>query len=163
MRTLALSLAGSIAVLFAGLMLFQRRLYAAALCFLAVLLQISAIFYLLGAQLLAFLQIVVYAGAIMVLIVVAIMATPPQAKTLWAELDVPRPLVPLGLLLLLLEVAMIGLGTVPPSAGAAFAPWPTLQSDFGRELFGRLGTLTELVGVLMLLAALAVVETSKTE
>lgn len=148
--------AGAIAVIFAGLMLFQRSLYACALCLLFVLMQTSLLFLLAGAPLLAFLQIMIYAGAVMVLVVVTIMAAPgPAAGGGWSRLAIPRPLAVAGLLLPIAELAVVsargGLGQAG-ALGSAMAA----QTRIGPILFGPYAVATEAVGILMLLSGLAV-------
>src|SRR5438105_2730737 len=119
MRSFALLLAGAVAAAFAVLMLVQRTLYAGALCLLVVLLQLAAMFYLLGAPLLAFLQVMIYAGAIMVMIVVAVMALPPRLRELWSESSVSKPAAWVALAAVLAELLAVSL----PEGGEA-APWP---------------------------------------
>lgn len=151
MNAWALDAVGAAAVLFAGLMLAQRSLYTAAVCLLAVLLQTAALFYLSGAPLLAFLQIMIYAGGVMVLIVVTIMASPEKMPKLtppgWAgkPLAVAALCVPAVLLGLLLSRAAAPATT----AGSARA--------LGPILFGPYAVATEAVTLLMFLAALALV------
>ena len=72
-------------------MVAQRSLYTAAICLLVVLFQAAALFFLAGAPLLAFLQIMIYAGGVMVLIVVMVMAAPGREGSFWSRLQVPRP------------------------------------------------------------------------
>jgi NADH:ubiquinone oxidoreductase subunit 6 (subunit J) len=153
MNALSTTLAGGIALVFTALMMFQRSLYASALCLLAVLLQTAVLFYLSGSPLLAFLQVMIYAGAVMVLVVVAIMATPSALDKLWSRLSVPWPAAILGLALLLAELAALLLGR---SGAAAQAPAPPVQA-LGSILFGPYAVATEAVTVLMLLSALAIV------
>ena len=152
-----LAVAGALAVFFAVLMVFQSTLYGSALCFMGVLVQIAAVFYVLEARLLAFLQILVYAGAIMVLVVTAIMASPPKLGGLWAVPGLPRPLVLLVLGAAAAELAAFAVLGLVPAVGA-MPPWPGLQADFSSVLFGPYALLTETVGLMILLAALAVVE-----
>lgn len=152
MNAFSAILAGGIALVFAALMTVQRSLYASALCLLAVLLQTAVLFYLSGSPLLAFLQVMIYAGAVMVLVVVAIMATPSALDKLWSRLSVPWPAAILGLVLLLAELAAL-LGR---SGAAAQVPAQPVQA-LGSILFGPYAVATEAVTVLMLLSALAVV------
>lgn len=148
--------AGTAAAFFAWLMLFQRSLYACALCLLFVLMQTSVLFLLAGAPLLAFLQIMIYAGAVMVLVVVTIMAAPsPPTGGGWSRLSIPRPLAVAGLLLPLAELAAIAARGGLPQAGAGGAGLGA-QSRIGSVLFGPYALATEAVGLLMLLSGLAV-------
>jgi NADH-quinone oxidoreductase subunit J len=96
----AVILAGAVAAAFAGIMLFSRSLYVSAVCLLVVLLQTGLIFLLRGAALLGFLQVMVYAGAVMVLVVITIMATggePSADFSRFADFSFPRWLAFVGL------------------------------------------------------------------
>jgi len=148
-------LAGAIAVIFAVLMILQRSLYAAALCLLVVLLQASVIFYFSGSPLLAFLQIMIYAGAVMVLVVVTIMAAPSPSDKLWNDLSIPKPLAIAGLLLPLIEAGIIA------SRGGFSSQTPELvsqaQEGMGKVLFGPYAIATEAAALLLFLSALAMI------
>lgn len=146
---------GALAVLFAALMLAQRSLYTSAICLLVVLFQAAALFYLSGAPLLAFLQIMIYAGAVMVLIVVMVMAAPGPEGSFWSRLQLPRWAGWLGLLIPLAEVAL-ALSRGEQAAGAPGAL--ALQEAVGPFLFGPYAAATEGVTLLMFLAALALIE-----
>ena len=154
MRTTALLLAAVAAAVFSVLMLVQSTLYAGALCLLVVLLQLAAMFYLLGAPLLGFLQVMIYAGAIMVMMVVAVMALPPRLRQRFVDSGLPRPALWLALALVLGELLTIAL-----PGGAEPAPWPNLIPDVGAALFGPYALYTESLGILVLVSALAVVST----
>ncbi len=152
----AVPLAGALAVIFTALMVFQRSLYKGAVCLLVVLLQAAVIFYFSGAPLLAFLQVMIYAGAVMVLIVVAVMAAPfSPAEPSWNRLSLPWPLAAAGLLLPVVEAVWLSYkngAAAAPSAAVA----PGAQA-IGAILFGPYAAATEAVTLLMLLSALAVV------
>lgn len=59
--------------------LLQKKAMNAALCLVACLTSVGAIYLLLGAQFMGLLQLIVYAGAIMVLFVVVIMLLDPYS------------------------------------------------------------------------------------
>jgi len=149
-----LAVSGVVAGLLAVLMFLQKSLYSSAICLMGVLLQVAAIYLLLGAQILAFLQVLVYAGAIMVLIVIAIMAAPPRLGSLWAENHLPSWL--LGLIFgLAATEACLALA----SRRGGSVPWSVvtraLEMDMAGLLFGRYALMTESAGLLILLSALA--------
>ena len=154
-------LSGAAAVVFAVLMVVQRSLYASAVCLLAVLLQTAVLFFFFGAPLLAFLQVMIYAGAVMVLVVVTIMAAPgPLAKgERWGALSIPWPLAAAGLLLPVLELLILVLraGLAPGPAGAVGGA-ALAQSGIGQALFEPYAVATEAVGLLLFLSALAVLK-----
>ena len=165
MTLLAVVLAGAVAVAFAVVMLLNRSLYVSAVCLLVVLLQTGLIFLLRGAALLGFLQVMVYAGAVMVLVVITIMATggePGAGFTRFADFSFPRWLAFLGLAAAATEIGMIlYLGG---ASGAAVAPaGPELAAGFARALFSSYAPATEAATLLMFLAALAVLPDKEAE
>jgi NADH-quinone oxidoreductase subunit J len=155
MTALALTISGAAAVIFAGLMLFQRSLYVAAICLLAVILQTAAIFFLSGAPLLAFLQIMIYAGAVMVLVVVTIMAAPASADRLFAAGWGGRSAAAAVAALLGAQLACVGLAAKTVAAAPREAA--VLQERLGPVLFGPYAVATEAVTLLMFVSALALV------
>lgn len=154
----AVILAGAVAAAFAGVMLFNRSLYVSAVCLLVVLLQTGLIFLLRGAALLGFLQVMVYAGAVMVLVVITIMATggePGADFARFADFSFPRWLAVLGLAAAAVEIGVtlyVGGASAAPVAPAA----PELAAGFSSALFNSYALATEAVSLLMFLAALAV-------
>jgi NADH-quinone oxidoreductase subunit J len=154
MTSLALTISGAAAVIFAGLMLFQRSLYAAAICLLAVILQTAAAFFLSGAPLLAFLQIMIYAGAVMVLVVVTIMAAPAPAERRFAPGWGGGPAAAAVAALLGAQLACVAISAKAPAGGRGPAG---LQEKLGPVLFGPYAVATEAVTLLMFVSALALV------
>jgi NADH-quinone oxidoreductase subunit J len=158
MALAAVSLAAAVAVAFAVVMVFNRSLYVSAVCLLVVLLQTALIFVLRGAPLLGLLQVMIYAGAVMVLVVITIMATggePDKGFERFADFTLPRRLAALGLALGALELLAVLLsggfsGAYVPPADAALGP------AFSAVLFKSYAPATEAVTLLMFLAALAV-------
>lgn len=149
--------AGAAAVLFALLMLTRRSLYSAALCLLAAAFQLAAMFFLAGAPLLAFLQVVIYAGAVMVLVVVTIVAAPRPSGERWQRLGIPRPLAWAAVLFLLAEVGLVVVRG-PEGLGEAAAGALSVQERVGPFLFGPYALATEAVTLLMLVSGLALIE-----
>ena len=79
--TLVFWLAAVIAVTAAALMVFQlRNMVRAALALTLVLACVAAVYGVLGADFLAVVQLVVYVGAIMILMIFAIFMTPRQVE-----------------------------------------------------------------------------------
>jgi NADH-quinone oxidoreductase subunit J len=150
----AVVLAGAVAAAFSAAMLLSRSLYVGAVCLLVVLLQTGLIFVLRGAPLLGLLQVMIYAGAVMVLVVITIMASGGAPADLrFAELSPPRWLAALALAAFAAELALT-------CAGAAPAALPLARADlapaFGAQLFRSYALATESATLLMFLAALAV-------
>lgn len=156
MAHFAMLVAGVTACVFAALMVLQDSLYVSAVCLLAVLFQSAVFFFFAGAPMLAFLQIMIYAGAVMVLVVIMIMAAPgPQTRS-EPPLSLPKPFAAAVIMLPLLETAfLLWRGDLlPGSVGGALA----VQSQLGPVLFGPYAVATEAVTLLMLLAGLAIVD-----
>ncbi len=155
MSLAVLALAGCVAAFFAALMVFQRSLYAAAICLLIVLLQVSVFFFFSGAPLLAFLQVMIYAGAVMVLVVITIMAAPSQVSDPWSRTAVPRWLAVAAVAVPVAEAVAMAW-----SSGAASLPAAgiSLQPSIASVLFGPYAAATEAVTLLLLLAGLAMAD-----
>jgi NADH-quinone oxidoreductase subunit J len=152
MMVWAALVAGIVAAFFAGVMLLHRSLYVSAVSLLVVLLQTAVLFLLCGSPLLGLLQVMIYAGAVMVLVVVTIMAAGSEGER-FADFSFPRPLAWLGLIAAVAEIALIlSHGTAP----AAVAVDPALQIQLGAVLFKPYALATEAVTLLMFLAALAI-------
>ncbi|MDD5657323.1 MAG: NADH-quinone oxidoreductase subunit J, partial [Elusimicrobia bacterium] len=157
MREVMMGLAGAAAVGFAVLMFFQRSLYAAAICFLAVLLQAAVLFYACGARLLAALVVLVYAGAVAVLIVVSIQSSggafaAGKTQARFSSLGVPRPLAWAGFAAAWAEAAALLM------RGAALGPGPVFgrgDLSLGPALFGPYAVAVEAAGFLILAVSLA--------
>lgn len=152
MTVWAALVAGIVAVIFAAVMLMHRSLYVSAISLLVVLLQTAVLFLLCGSLLLGLLQLMIYAGAVMVLVVVTIMAAGDEGER-FSDFSFPRPLAWLGLIAAVAETAFIlSHGTAP----AAVAVDPALQNQLGAVLFKPYALATEAVTLLMFLAALAI-------
>ena len=130
----------------------HRSLYVSAVSLLVVLLQTAVLFILCGSPLLGLLQVMIYAGAVMVLVVVTIMASGSEGGR-FAEFAFPRPLAFLALACGAAQAAfMLSRGSSP----AAAAVDPALQARLGAVLFKPYALATEAVTLLMFLAALAI-------
>ena len=152
MIVLAALVAGAVSFFFAGVMLLHRSLYVSAVSLLVVLLQTAVLFLLCGSPLLGLLQVMIYAGAVMVLVVVTIMAAGAEGDR-FADFSFPKPLAWLGLIAAVAETALI---LSSGSAPAAVAVDPALQVQLGAVLFKPYALATEAVTLLMFLAALAI-------
>src|SRR5579859_7196504 len=149
------AVAAALAAGFAFSMLFQRTMYSAAICLLGVLLQIAVLYWLAGAQLLALIQTLVYAGAIMVLIVVASMAAPPRVQNLWAPGTVSPWLAAAALAVPAFEAGYFCLRASGTSTMWSQAAPPSLERGMAQLLFGPYALMTETVGVVILVSVLA--------
>jgi len=146
----AIYILGALAALATLLMFFQRKPVKAAMLMLAVLLCTAGIYLALSAQLLAAFQVILYAGAIMSLFVVALTVT-PQA---WRDRPAPgrREMVPgfAAAAIILAELLKVSAGLKLMSAGSGFTETGTL--GIARELFGRFLFQFELLGLVILAA-----------
>ncbi len=97
---------GGIAVIFAVMMILKRNPVHSALCLVVVFVSLALLYVLLGAEFLAAVQVIVYAGAIMVLFLFVIMLLNLETEVLSQGLSRVAfkacGLVGTGLLLLLL-------------------------------------------------------------
>ncbi|MBI4678996.1 MAG: NADH-quinone oxidoreductase subunit J [Elusimicrobia bacterium] len=157
MREIFFYLAAAGAVFFSALMVFQRGLYSAAVCLLAALLQTAVLLYLAGSPLVGLLQVIICAGGVMVLVVVAIMSSSEPKAEPWARFGVPGLLAPGVVVLVLIELLLAVSGSSAP-AGTAGAG---LDARLGAVLFGPYAVATEAVAMLLFLAALAILMDEK--
>ncbi len=111
----------------------------------------ALLFYLLGAPLLAALEVIIYAGAIMVLFIFIIMTTVSAGENVPGRLEARRWVFPLILAVLSLGAMGVLLFGIPVSATklglAAVSP-----ADFGRFLFSRYWLPVEIVSFLLFVA-----------
>lgn len=153
-------LAGATAVVFAVLMILSRSLYASAMCLMVVLVQASVLFYFSGSPMMGFLQIMIYAGAVMVLVVVTIMAAPAKVERRWGGISLPQPLAIGGLLLPVVEVLLM-MNRADPAGTMVRTHASGAQDALGAVLFGPYAIATEAVGLLLFVSALAMVDGQK--
>jgi NADH-quinone oxidoreductase subunit J len=122
-----------------------------ALLYLIVsLLSLALIFFLLGAPFAAALEVIVYAGAIMVLFVFVVMMLNPESQTIRSRKQLLRPwiwfgpAVPAAILLgELIYVLTAGSGTSPVNAGVG-------PHALSRTLFGPYVLGVELASILLM-------------
>ncbi|MEI8233068.1 MAG: NADH-quinone oxidoreductase subunit J [Verrucomicrobiota bacterium] len=150
---------------FGAATLLNRNPVASALCLVVSLLGLSALFFGLEAYFIAVIQILVYAGAVMVLFLFIIMLLDMKAEE-------RRPI---SLPVLLGGAAVVGLfvtqiGLVLRSFPAGNAPFPPLAAgplqdahNIGMTLFSAYNLPFQVIGVLILVASIGVVVLSKRE
>jgi NADH-quinone oxidoreductase subunit J len=108
---------------------FHRNPVHCALLLVGVLLSLSGLFVLLHAQFIAALQVIVYAGAIMVLFLFVVMLLNVKGET---PLLTPGAAKGFGLLFaLLVFVELLWTVLTPGSENGAFPPEGTLPPEFG--------------------------------
>ena len=133
----------------AVLVVTLRNLFRASLCLGAVLVGVAGLFILLEAEFLAFVQILVYVGAILTLVVFAIMLTAklqgnPSAPANRQQL--PAALLAGALFVLLVSVVRLLEWPVAPSRDAVSLP------QLGRELITTLVLPFEVISLVFVAA-----------
>jgi NADH-quinone oxidoreductase subunit J len=146
-------------------MVMQRNPLMSAICLIANFFCLAALYLLLHAQLLAVLEIVVYAGAIMVLVIFVIMLLNLGAESNLAERLNIKTMVGValvaGLLLELLYVLLgSGAGEVPAVASRLTTGVGTVES-MGAALFGPFLLPFEITSLLLLAAVIGAVILAK--
>ncbi|MBI3331047.1 MAG: NADH-quinone oxidoreductase subunit J [Candidatus Omnitrophica bacterium] len=149
MMTLALLLLSVMVLAGAVWVVTLRNLFRAALSLGVVLLGVAGLFLLLEAEFLAFVQILIYVGAILTLVVFAIMLTarlqgPPAAPA--GRQPLPAALAALALFAVLAGATQPLLWPEAPAAGAV--PLATL----GQQLVTRLVLPFEVISLVFVAA-----------
>jgi NADH-quinone oxidoreductase subunit J len=152
----------AVTVLAALNMVMQRTPVYSALSLIVVLCSLAGVYLLLGAEFLAVLQVIVYAGAIMVLFVFVIMLlnagheSPSHRSQITKWLGAPL------IAAFLWEMLMVIWDQFPPTAGAAPAQLDGSPAAIGNLLFRKYALPFEVTSILILVAVLgAVVLASK--
>jgi len=156
--------------IFAALMLgfgaaavLNRNPVASALSLVVSFLGLSALFFSLNAEFIAVIQILVYAGAVMVLFLFIIMLLDLKAEQ---RRQVSLPVVLGGAAVAVLFVSQLVLVIRSYTLGAK--PFPDVQItndalNIGNKLFGFYNLPFQVIGVLILVASIGVVVLSKRE
>jgi NADH-quinone oxidoreductase subunit J len=136
----------------------NRDAVNAALCLLLSLVGLAGLFVLLDAALLAFVLLLVYAGAVVALFLFIIMLldTSPAARKPFGKFSLAAAV--LGGALLLVGAHMVGINA--PEAAAAPTAVPTLK-NYAELLFTTYLLPVQVVGFLLLIAMLGVIVLSK--
>ena len=140
-----------------GLAITRRQPVHAVLYLIVAFLGTAALFFLLGAPLLAAFVVIVYAGAIMVLFLFVIMMfqRSPRELRLLSEWG---PATLLGVVFLAVAAAMV---FKDPGSGIVLQGAVAQPHDFGRFLFDRYWLAVEIVSILLLVALVAIIQLSK--
>ena len=148
----------AIIILMATVLAITRRQPIHAVLYLIVaFLATAALFFLLGAPLLAAFMVIVYAGAIMVLILFVIMMfqrSPLELRLLpeWG------PATLLGVVFLAVAVAMV---FKDPGSRTVLQGSVAQPKDFGHFLFDRYWLAIEIVSILLLVVLIAIIQLGK--
>ena len=166
METLLFWLVAAIALIASVSMIVQRNPVYSALFLIVTLLSIAGLFLLLNAQFLAVIQIIVYAGAIMVLFLFVIMLLDiRRMEDTISRVKLQRSLgLLLGVVFFLETVLVLRSGMMRDIAVTAATP---LVPDFGtaaglgRALFSQYVFPLQLAAVLLFVALIGAVVLSK--
>jgi len=151
------------------LLVASRNAVTSAMGMILALVGIAAEFFLLDAYFLGVLQILVYAGAVMVLFLFIIMlldTDKPADRYPWAKAAGGLALFLLlaaGVLALFLHSGALdrAAGATPPELAASPGDYATSAKAFGRLLYTKYMLPLQLAGLLLLLALVGVVNLSK--
>jgi NADH-quinone oxidoreductase subunit J len=140
-----------------GLAVTRRQPVHAVLYLIVAFLGTAALFFLLGAPLLAAFMVIIYAGAIMIVILFIIMLVQGSPREV-GPLSDWGPALLLGVVFLAVAVATIfkDPGSRIVLQGAVAQP-----RDFGRFLFDRYWLAVEIVSILLLVALVAILHLGK--
>ena len=153
----------AVTVLAALNMVLQRTPVYSALSLIVVLCSLAVVYLLLGAEFMAVIQVIVYAGAIMVLFVFVIMLLnaghekPSHRSRLAKWLGAPL----IGAFLV--EMLMVIWDQFPPTSAASPAPLDGSPVAIGHLLFRNYVLPFEVTSVLILVAVLGAVVLAKKE
>ncbi len=138
-----------------GLAVSRRNPVHAVVYLILSFLGSALLFYLFGAPFLAALEVIIYAGAIMVLFLFVLMMLSAETRQ-ENRLSFRRwiPAISLGLIYLLLAVLLVwkDAGIQAPLKGAMAAP-----KALGRFVFERYGLAVEILSLLLLIGLMAAI------
>ena len=151
--TVAFYVAAAVALVATGMVITRSNPVHALLYLIVSLLAVAVVFFILGAPFVAALEVIVYAGAIMVLFlfVVMMLNLGPAAVAQERAWLAPRVWIGPGLLSLVLAVllgAILFEGSRRPTGFAAVEP-----KEVGAALFGPYVVAVQLAALLLLAAA----------
>lgn len=152
MTTLLFYILAAITLLSTILCLTRKNPVHAVLYLVQALFALALLYFLLGAPLLAAWQIILYAGAIMVLFLFIIMLIEPPVAESRLPFRISRWL-PSAILSGLLLACGGALIVMDPAATAAIVPYWLTPRDFGRTLFENYGLAVEIISLILLFAA----------
>jgi NADH-quinone oxidoreductase subunit J len=166
MERLLFWLLAVVALIAAGSMIIQRNPVHSALFLIITLLSLAGLFLLLSAYFLAVIQIIVYAGAIMVLFLFVIMLLDiRRVEVAPSRVKLQKSLgILLGVIFLLETLLVLRSGVITDGAAAAAMPLP---EDFGtavalgRVLFTSYFFPLQLAAVLLFVALIGAIVLSK--
>ena len=153
-----------LAVVGAAVLILAREPIHSALALILVMMSLAVLYLLLGAPFIAAVQIIVYAGAIMVLFVFVIMLLNAGVEA--TTFQVSRFAKYLGVILaaaFLLLVSFIIQAELPKSEGVLFGSFQGTTLDVGRKLFTSYLLPFEVTSVLILIAIVGAIVLARKE
>jgi NADH-quinone oxidoreductase subunit J len=158
-------------IIFAGLAVFcginlvvQRHPIASALSLIGVMGSLAVLYLQLGGEFIAAAQVIVYAGAIMVLFVFVIMLLNAGAEAV--SFQVSRLVRYFGAILLAAFLGLISLviqAALPKTEGVLFGSFEGTTLDVGRKLFTSYLLPFEVTSVLILIAIVGAIVLARKE
>ncbi len=139
------------------MVLFSRQIVRMALWLLGTLIAVAALYFLIEAELIAAVQLIVYAGGTLILIIFGIMLTTTDP---FARMDVSKGELATGIALGFVTLGLLGLTvanwtgpTGTTNAVLAVEDYPV--STFGKVLLSKYLIAFETAGVLLLIVMIA--------
>jgi NADH-quinone oxidoreductase subunit J len=158
-------------LIFAGIAVFcgislvvQTHPIASALSLIGVMGSLAVLYLLLGGEFIAMAQIIVYAGAIMVLFVFVIMLLNSGAET--PTFQTSSFVKYLGIILLVAFLGLISFiiqAALPKTEGVVFGGFQGTAADVGRKLFTSYLLPFEVTSVLILIALIGAIVLARKE
>ncbi|MCL5735010.1 MAG: NADH-quinone oxidoreductase subunit J [Actinobacteria bacterium] len=151
-------IAGGVAVAATGMVITRKNAMHALLYLVVSFLALAVVFYVLGAPLIAALEVIIYAGAIMVLFLFALMLLGLSTRHERQERAWMRPqgwVLPGLLTAVLLAELIYVMASGGPGAAPGAAPGPLEVKDVGMSLFGPYLLGVELASILLLAGLVA--------
>lgn len=142
----------------------QTHPIASALSLIGVMGSLAVLYLQLGGEFIAAAQVIVYAGAIMVLFIFVIMLLNAGAEP--ATFQVSRFVKYFGPILLVLFLGLISFiiqGALPKSEGVVFGAFQGTALDIGRKLFTAYLLPFEVTSVLILIALVGAIVLARKE
>ncbi len=155
--------------------IFNREVFNAAVSLVFAFILLSGIYLLLGSEFLAVIQLIIYAGAIAILILFAIMHTPAKIESLGQAkiFDYKPHYLPAFLLGIVVFSTLLGIGfLIIKEIGINVNNFKITLKDFANALFnlkdignygGRFVLVFELAGILILASVIAAITVAKKE
>lgn len=164
MELIVFYLFAAVAVLFALLVVLFRKAMYSALSLIVCLCSLAALFYLAGGPFIAAIQVIVYAGAIMVMVLFVIMLTKPESVFPGAPVLRRLPFIVLPLAAVL-AATLVWIFALVPSRGNEPGS-PLFQVDvksIAGALFREYLLPFEVTSILILVAVIGAIVLTRSE